>query len=321
MPDDPHPLSCRSVKTYKIATRMNGSIHVQTFGKFARAPLSHYGPSVMPEDADKHHNMFLDETLLSFFRRLAFSPDGALLFMPAGIVPVKSDDGKGRHAFYVATRNQLSAGLPGLVVDGFAKGVIAVRPHPRLFKLKDGNNGSVFVELPYRIVYAVASQDAVALFDTTQAHPLATFTNLHYGTLTDVCWSADGKHLLVTATDGFATMVAISPADLGEMLSEEEQCSLLAEIRQRVAPEALPKPKLVDPLELDMALSSEPVAPTSEVDNGAIAGSEDENAIPMMDVDANQPQQQVNILPVKRKVMPPATSLNISTTSEMDTTQ
>lgn len=42
--------------------------------------------------------------------------------------------------------------------------------------------------LPYRIVYAVATQDAVLVYDSQQQTPLAVVSNLHYATFTDITW-------------------------------------------------------------------------------------------------------------------------------------
>ena len=42
--------------------------------------------------------------------------------------------------------------------------------------------------LPYRVVYAVATQDAILVYDTQQQMPLAIVSNLHYATFTDVTW-------------------------------------------------------------------------------------------------------------------------------------
>lgn len=42
--------------------------------------------------------------------------------------------------------------------------------------------------LPYRIIYAVATQDAVLVYDTQQQTPLVVVSNLHYATFTDVTW-------------------------------------------------------------------------------------------------------------------------------------
>lgn len=42
--------------------------------------------------------------------------------------------------------------------------------------------------LPYRIVYAVATQDAVLVYDTQQQSPLCVVSNLHFATFTDLSW-------------------------------------------------------------------------------------------------------------------------------------
>lgn len=47
--------------------------------------------------------------------------------------------------------------------------------------------GAVFA-LPYRLLYAVACQDAVLLYDTQQAGPVAIFKGLHYAGFTDIAW-------------------------------------------------------------------------------------------------------------------------------------
>jgi len=42
--------------------------------------------------------------------------------------------------------------------------------------------------LPYRVVYAVATQDAVLVYDTQQMHPIIVVSNLHFATFTDLTW-------------------------------------------------------------------------------------------------------------------------------------
>lgn len=42
--------------------------------------------------------------------------------------------------------------------------------------------------LPYRMVYAVATQDAVLLYDTQQMTPICVVSNLHLATFTDLAW-------------------------------------------------------------------------------------------------------------------------------------
>ena len=42
--------------------------------------------------------------------------------------------------------------------------------------------------LPYRMVYAVATEDSVLLYDTQQQTPLCIVSNLHCATFTDLTW-------------------------------------------------------------------------------------------------------------------------------------
>ena len=42
--------------------------------------------------------------------------------------------------------------------------------------------------LPYRIVYAVATQDSVLVYDTQQQAPICVVSNLHFATFTDLTW-------------------------------------------------------------------------------------------------------------------------------------
>ena len=46
----------------------------------------------------------------------------------------------------------------------------------------------VVCSLPYRMVFAVATEDAVMIYDTQQPQPFAYITNIHYHTLSDLSW-------------------------------------------------------------------------------------------------------------------------------------
>jgi chromatin assembly factor 1 subunit B len=50
-----------------------------------------------------------------------------------------------------------------------------------------GATASVFT-LPYRMMFAVATQDTVAIHDTQQAGPICLLTKLHYDSFTDIAW-------------------------------------------------------------------------------------------------------------------------------------
>ena len=42
--------------------------------------------------------------------------------------------------------------------------------------------------LPYRMVYAVATQNSIMLYDTQQAEPFARISRIHYIGLNDLAW-------------------------------------------------------------------------------------------------------------------------------------
>jgi len=52
--------------------------------------------------------------------------------------------------------------------------------------------------LPYRMIYAVATQDAIHVYDTQQQKPLCIVSNLHFATFTDITWYVQ-KHDAVLA--------------------------------------------------------------------------------------------------------------------------
>ncbi|KAL2180179.1 WD40-repeat-containing domain protein [Thermothelomyces heterothallicus CBS 202.75] len=79
---------------------------------------------------------------------------------------------------------------------------------------------SVFA-LPYRMVYAVATQDSVFLYDTQQYTPICVVSNLHCATFTDLTWSSDGLTLLISSSDGFCSTLTFEPGELGTVYTGE----------------------------------------------------------------------------------------------------
>lgn len=75
--------------------------------------------------------------------------------------------------------------------------------------------------LAYRMVYAVATQDSVLLYDTQQMTPICVVSNLHCATFTDLAWSKDGHTLLISSSDGFCSTLSFSPSDLGQVYTGE----------------------------------------------------------------------------------------------------
>lgn len=182
------------------------------------------------------HKMFMDENINTFFRRLTWSPEGSLLFVPTGVFKATPSDTPS-NTTYIFSRHTLNK--PLLHIPS-GKPSIGVRCNPVLFKLwedappsvnnidsntssqqSSGINTSVF-NLPYRIIFAIASTDCVAIYDTQRPHPLAYYSDLHYTNLTDITWSADGQILLMSSTDGYCSAASFAEGELGTPLPENE---------------------------------------------------------------------------------------------------
>ncbi|KAI7786657.1 chromatin assembly factor 1 subunit B [Diaporthe eres] len=249
-------------------------------------------PAVMPMEASpkplptstnvKNASLYANETLTSFFRRLAFTPDGSLLLTPAGQYSSQqtSTDGKPHYevvnTVYIYTRGGINK-PPTAHLPGHKKPSVCVRCSPIFYTLRTsppstkhitidtssseepipslpeplskpspamsvmdpppppssepmGRSLSTTSEttstsagpkaafaLPYRMVYAVATQDSVFIYDTQQQTPICIVSNLHCATFTDLAWAADGTTLFITSSDGFCSTVSFAPTDLGEV--------------------------------------------------------------------------------------------------------
>jgi chromatin assembly factor 1 subunit B len=227
-------------------------------------------PAVMPMEASpkpyavglgvKNANIYANDTLKSFFRRLTFTPDGSLLFTPAGQYQTqqKGDESAKTmyeviNTVYIYTRGGINkppiAHLPGhkkpsvvvkcspiyytirkspaatkhITIDTSSGDIMSALPDPIVPKspshsimeppppvpqssdpsgptsspkpkpLEVDVNAStqgptMAFSLPYRMVYAVATEDSVLLYDTQQQTPLCIVSNLHCATFTDLTW-------------------------------------------------------------------------------------------------------------------------------------
>ncbi|GAB1597834.1 chromatin assembly factor 1 subunit B-like, partial [Argonauta hians] len=178
----------------------------------------------------KSTRIFHDDTMRSFFRRLTFSPDGELLIMPAGCVELET---KVINATFICSRHKLNK--PAVYLPTGSKVTIAVRCSPIYYKLRKIPHqelGTTVIEecnlkewekyqttfcLPYRMVFAVATEDSILIYDTQQSCPFALVKNVHYHQLSDLTWSKDGDILVVSSTDGFCSIVTFEKGEIGEI--------------------------------------------------------------------------------------------------------
>ncbi|NXV05801.1 CAF1B factor, partial [Cettia cetti] len=178
------------------------------------------------EGEARSFRMFHDDSMKSFFRRLSFTPDGSYLLTPAGCV----ESGENvTNTTYVFSRNNLKRPVGHLPCPG--KGTLAVRCCPVYFELRGASakdeispkSPPALFNLPYRLVFAVASEDSVLFYDTEQSFPFGYVSNIHYHTLSDISWSSDGSFLAISSTDGYCSFVTFEEAELGVPLKEKPQ--------------------------------------------------------------------------------------------------
>ncbi|KAK5256953.1 Chromatin assembly factor 1 subunit, partial [Cryomyces antarcticus] len=241
----------------------------------------------------KNASLYASETMTSFFRRLTFTPDGSLLFTPAGQYKVLQPSASGAaktadeviNTVYVYTRAGLNK-PPVAFLPGHKKPSVAVKCSPVYYTLRlaaadtkeitvdtrskeddmpplpepayptkghishssmdpppltsapspspsaaassprphdqDSSTGlpagpPPAFGLQYRMIYAVATYDAVYVYDTQQQKPICVVSNLHYAGFTDLTWSNDGLTLLMTSSDGFCSCLTFAPGELGQI--------------------------------------------------------------------------------------------------------
>ena len=98
------------------------------------------------------------------------------------------------------------------------KPAILVRFCPMLFKSSEGDFN--LFDLPYHMVWAVATIDKIHIFSTKSPRPLFMASNMHFSTLTDMTWFR--SHLLaISSMDGYISFAVFEDGELGEPLPNE----------------------------------------------------------------------------------------------------
>lgn len=181
--------------------------------------------------------LFLDDSQFNnFFRRLSWSPDGSVLACPSGI-HLPKEPKRRLFAVHIFARNQWAA--PVIQCGGLLTPACAVRFSPVLYHLRNPseptppptsptNVASKSPQAPfrlftYRMIFAVACAHIILFYDTEHLmRPFATVEGLHCAEHTDIAWSADGRTLLVSAVDGYISVISFSEEELGQPLSQSE---------------------------------------------------------------------------------------------------
>lgn len=187
---------------------------------------------------------FHDDTLPSFFRRCQWSPDGSFVVCPAGTY-TRPGATKPANATFAYARGRFDA--PAMRFPGGDTPSVCVRFNPVFYKRRDeyeaSGEGEMLTDLPYRFVFAVCGVEGVAIYDTDETKPIAMISAIHYAAITDCAWSPDGSCLVVTSTDGYASLITFDAGELGEQARAEdvpaEVASMLPGARVSAAVERL----------------------------------------------------------------------------------
>lgn len=215
----------RSLHVYSLKRGSQGStepLKAELYNKVSRIEVPILPDTLKPnENSVRSLSIYHTESLQSFFRRLAFSPDGSLLLTPLGIF--RKQDNKeeedSQDSFTNTVYVYLRAGLkqsPVCHLPTPGKAAVAIAFSPILYEVDKTVSGAPF-KLPYKMVFAVATQNAVAIYDTQQLQPLGVSTNLHYSTISDIAWETDGQNLIVTSTDGFCSCINFDEGVFGRV--------------------------------------------------------------------------------------------------------
>ncbi|EJT41279.1 CAC2-like protein [Saccharomyces kudriavzevii IFO 1802] len=194
----------RSLHVYEIVKSPAGVVAgLKLRNKIVKAELP------TPGDVLRTNYLFHNETLPSFFRRCSVSPCGGLVVVPSGVYKVGDDEAT--NCVYVYTRSGILNGAggvknrPALRIPSLKKPALMVAFSPVFYETRQH---SVF-QLPYKLIFAIATTNEVLLYDTDAWEPLCVVGNIHYSPITDLAWSGDGSTLLVSSTDGFCSYVSI----------------------------------------------------------------------------------------------------------------
>lgn len=249
---------------------------------------------MIDESKSVQNHLFHDETLPSFFRRLAWSPDGSFLLVPAGSYRF-SPASEPVNTSYVFSRKDLTR--PALVLPGASKPVVAVRVCPVAFALRTSNSDAFF-KLPYRLVFAVATLNSLYIYDTESIQPISILAGLHYAAITDIAWSATGKYLALSSQDGYCTLVEFENDELGSpiSLSEEGKKGMDDESKSSIE-----KP---EDMEVEGTLNNKKVAALLVVEN---EGKQQSSVIiPMQNNNNNNNNNKPAATAAKRRITPMA---------------
>ncbi|KAI9848939.1 MAG: hypothetical protein M1838_000319 [Thelocarpon superellum] len=207
-----HPLASESGKT---ADDVINTVYIYTRAGFNKPPIAHLPGHKKPSIAVKCSPIYYSLRKTSPpTKHIAVDTSSSDDSIPSLPEPAISSKTSASSSMMEPPPLEMAAPAPTSEPSGSA---------PTSSPKVDGDHGSVrpgpppTFALPYRMVYAVATQDSILVYDTQQQIPLCIVSNLHFATFTDLAWSSDGLTLLMSSSDGFCSTLSFAPGELGQV--------------------------------------------------------------------------------------------------------
>ena len=105
----------------------------------------------------------------SFVRRLDWSPDGNLLLTPSAcFYDLHTDTSRSSYTYTVYGFLKHALSQPAMMLPGLKTYATCIKFNPYLFKKSTDPEKVPLLDLPYRMVFAVATTDQVVIYATDQ---------------------------------------------------------------------------------------------------------------------------------------------------------
>ncbi|KAL3646996.1 hypothetical protein CASFOL_009168 [Castilleja foliolosa] len=174
------------------------------------------------ESKSSRSHLFLDETLPSFYRRLAWSADGSFLLVPAGFTQ--------KHTYIRTSQHCLCF---------FKKRSFQARTYASWCQQTCRSSASFF-NLPYRYIFAVATLNSLYVYDTESIQPIVIVAGVHYASITDIAWSPAGNYLALSSQDGYCTLLEFENQELGSrVFVPVEEKKVMSDANKSSIPEVI----------------------------------------------------------------------------------
>jgi chromatin assembly factor 1 subunit B len=177
------------------------------------------------------HRLFLDDIEhQSFVRRLQWSPDGNFLLTPSACYyDLQSEEQASRSNYSYTVYGFLKHNMsqPAFMLPGLKTYATCIKFNPFLFEKPWAKPDQVpLFDLPYRMVFAIATTDQILVYATDQQTPIAVIGNIHYAPINDMTWYSN-EVLIACSSDGYCSIMT---------MAKDDETNLIG---KRITPEAL----------------------------------------------------------------------------------